>query len=93
MHRDTEWDSIKAVLNLSKHGVDFAEAVAVLEDPLALTRPDEHPYEHRFVTFGCDMKGRVVAVAWTPRGNRMRIISARLATRSERRCYEENEDA
>lgn len=93
MHRDTEWDPIKAVLNLSEHGVDFAEAVAVLEDPLALTRPDEHPHEHRFVTFGRDMKGRVVAVAWTPRGNRMRIISARLATRSERRSYEENENA
>jgi hypothetical protein len=52
MFRDTEWDRLKAALNLKKHGVAFAEAVAVLADPLALTRPDEHPNEDRFVEEG-----------------------------------------
>lgn len=93
MHRDTEWDPLKAVLNLRKHGVAFADAVTVLEDPLALTRADEHPRERRFVTFGRDIRGQVIAVAWVPRGSRMRIISARLATRNERRSYEEDDDA
>jgi len=93
MFRDTEWDPLKAVLNLRKHGVEFAEAVAVLEDPLALTRPDDDPEEHRFVTLGRDVRGRVVVVAWTERGTRTRLISARLATRRERISYEEGDDA
>ncbi len=93
MSTDTEWDPLKAVLNLRKHGIAFADAVTVLEDPLALTRPDEYPHERRFVTFGRDTRGRVIAVAWAPRGTRMRIISARLATRNERRSYEEDDDA
>lgn len=93
MFQDTEWDPLKAALNLSKHGIAFTEAVTVLQDPLALTRPDEHPNESRFVTFGRDDRLRVVAVAWAPRGDRMRIISARLATRNERRSYEEGDNA
>lgn len=93
MFRDTEWDPLKAALNLRKHGIAFTEAVTVLQDPLALTRPDEHPNESRFVTFGRDDRLRVVAVAWAPRGDRMRIISARLATRNERRSYEEGDNA
>ena len=47
MFRDTEWDPLKAALNLRKHGIEFAEAVAVLEDPLALTRPDDEPVGRR----------------------------------------------
>ena len=93
MFRDTEWDPLKAVLNLRKHGVDFAEAVAVLEDPLALTRSDVDSGEHRFVTLGRDVRGRIVVVAWTQRGTKTRLISARLATRRERVNYEEACDA
>lgn len=93
MFRDTEWDPLKAVLNLRKHGVAFSDAVSVLADPLALTRPDEHPNERRFVTFGRDDRSRVIAVAWAPRGERMRIVSGRLATRNERRSYEEGDNA
>ena len=93
MFRSTEWDPLKAALNRSKHGIEFTDAIMVLEDPLALTRPDEHPNEDRFVTFGRDSRSRVVAVAWAPRGDRMRIISARLATRNERRSYGEGDNA
>ena len=93
MFRDTEWDRLKAALNFRKHGVAFAEAVAVLEDPLALTRADDDPGERRFVTLGRDIRGRVVVVAWTERGARTRIISARLATRRERVSYEEGDNA
>jgi len=93
MLRDTEWDPLKAALNRSKHGVAFADAVAVLEDPLALTRPADEPGERRFVTLGCDARGRVLVVVWTERGTRVRLISARLATRRERLSYEEGDDA
>ncbi|HEY5489871.1 MAG TPA: BrnA antitoxin family protein [Gemmatimonadaceae bacterium] len=50
MFRDTEWDPLKAVLDLRKHGIAFAEAVAVLEDPLALMRQDDEPRERRRAT-------------------------------------------
>ncbi|MBM3908404.1 MAG: BrnT family toxin [Gemmatimonadetes bacterium] len=93
MSTDIEWDPLKAVLNLKKHGVAFAEAVAVLEDPLALTRPDEEPSEFRFVTLGRDIHERVLVVVWTERGNTVRLISARTATRRERLRYEDGHHA
>ena len=93
MLRDTEWDPLKAAVNRSKHGIEFTEAVTVLEDPLALTRPEDETGERRFVTLGCDMRGRVLVVAWTERGTRARLISARLATRRERLSYEEGLNA
>lgn len=83
-----EWDPKKRRDNLVKHKVDFADAVAVLEDPLALTRDDPHPREERFVTLGMDSLGRILVVSWTPRGGRFRLISARKATQSERTQYE-----
>jgi hypothetical protein len=89
MATDTEWDPLKAILNLRKHGVSFVEAVAVLEDPLALTRLDDEPGESRFVSLGRDDRGRTLVVAWVERHAKIRIISARLATRRERVCYEE----
>jgi len=93
MPRDTEWDPLKAALNLTKHGIAFADAVAVLEDPLALTRPEDEPGERRFVTLGADTRSRLMVVVWTERGSRARLISARLATRGERLSYEEGPDA
>ena len=86
---DYEWDPKKALANLRKHGVDFAEAVIVLEDELAITVPEEHEHEDRFVTIGMDATGRVLVVVYTMRGERTRIISARKATPSERRECEE----
>ncbi len=84
-----EWDPKKAQSNLDKHGVSFADAVAVLEDELALTIPDDDPGEERFVTVGMDALGQVLVVVYTWRQDSVRIISARKATRSERRQYEE----
>ena len=85
-----EWDPRKARANLTKHGVDFADAALVLEDPLGLTRSDpDAGDEERFVTLGLDPVGRLLVVVWTPRGKRVRLISARRATAAERRQYEE----
>ena len=74
--------------DLRKHRIDFADAATVLSDDQALTRPDEDPEEERFVTLGMDAMGRVLVVSYTWRGNKIRLISARKATRSERRQYE-----
>jgi uncharacterized protein len=84
-----EWDPAKNRANLAKHGVDFADAVAVFEDDLALTRPDpDSRGERRFLTLGVDAFGRHLVVVFTERGARIRIISARLASKQERRPYE-----
>jgi len=82
-----EWDSQKAISNLKKHGVDFAEAVAVLEDEMAITIPDNYPDEERFITIGMDSLGRILVVVYTWRETRIRIISARKATAKEIRQY------
>ena len=86
-----EWHAAKAKANLQKHGVSFDDAATVFLDPLALTYPD--PYhsgeEEREITIGRTAGHRVVFVSHCQRGNRLRIISARRATRSERSQYEE----
>ena len=86
-----EWDDRKAAENEAKHGVSFEEAVTVLESPLSLTFRDlDHEVEEsRFLTFGHDGSGRILVVAHTDRGEAVRLISARHATRAERRQYEE----
>jgi hypothetical protein len=84
-----QWDPTKAQANRRKHGVGFPNAVGVFEDPVALTRADPHASEDRQVTIGVDFVGRVLVVAWTWRGEHIRVISARLATPSERRQYQE----
>jgi len=86
-----EWDEEKAVANLRKHGVDFADAALVLEDEHALTMGDLYSEdEDRFVTTGRDSEERLLVVVYTWRGERIRLISAREATRRERREYEKN---
>ena len=85
---DYEWDPDKALSNVHKHHVDFADAVLVFSDPLALTILDDYPSEERFVTLGMDGLGRILVVVYTWRGERIRIISARRATRQERKQYE-----
>jgi uncharacterized DUF497 family protein len=89
---DFEWDSAKATANVKKHGVSFEEAVSALRDDFAATARDlaHSVVEFRFITFGVSASGRLLAVSHTERGNRIRIISARLATRMERKIYEES---
>jgi uncharacterized protein len=87
-----EWDPRKAAANLKKHRVSFREAVTVFLDPFAITFDDpEHSVdERRFVTIGTSAKHRVVFLAHADRGeDRIRIISARTATRTERHAYQE----
>ena len=86
-----EWDPAKAKMNLRKHGVAFREAATVLRDPLGITifDPDHSDEEDRFITFGFSAAGRLLMVAHTERGERIRIISARRLTRAEREAYEQ----
>ncbi len=85
-----EWDAGKARLNVKKHGIDFADAVGALEDDLALTMRDELTGgEERWITIGTDVLGRVLVVVYTWRGERVRLISARRATKRETEQYEE----
>jgi len=84
-----EWDIAKAAANYGKHGVDFAEASDVFYDSFAVTFADEYPFEERFVTMGVDTTGRLLVVAFTWRADTIRIISARPATKSERKRYED----
>jgi uncharacterized protein len=90
MNAEFEWDPIKAVSNQEKHGVSFAEAATVFFDPLSITVPDPlHSVgEDRFVITGLSYQGRHLVVVHADRGDRIRIISARLATASERKKYE-----
>jgi len=83
-----QWDKTKAQVNRRKHGVSFADAVAVFEDDWAITIPDDYPDEERFATIGRDMLGRILIVVYTWRGDDIRIISARKATRREKEQYE-----
>ena len=83
------WDPHKARTNLRKHGVRFSDAEAVLFDPMTLTREDEDANrELRNVSIGMDAFGRVLVVVYAYRHDEVRIISARRATRKERRAYE-----
>jgi hypothetical protein len=86
-----EWDEQKAATNTRKHGVSFHEAATVFGDPVAITFPDpDHSAdEHRFLTFGLSQSHRLLVVTHTDRGPKVRIISARLLARFERRIYEE----
>lgn len=87
---DYEWDPNKAHSNREKHGIRFSDAIAVLEDPFAITIPDDHADEERCITIGEDAFGEVVVVVYTYRGKTtIRIISARPATKRERRMYRE----
>ncbi len=85
-----EWDSRKAASNVNKHAITFEDAAAVFFDPLATTFPDpDHSLdESREITIGYTMKGQLVFVSHCERGKRIRIISARPATRTERDQYE-----
>jgi uncharacterized DUF497 family protein len=89
-----EWDPAKAAANARKHGVSFEEAASVFLDRAALTFPDpDHSEdEERAITIGQSARQRVLFVAHTEREDRLRIISARRATRQEKEQYEEGID-
>lgn len=86
-----EWDTNKAIANIQKHGVSFTEAATVFGDPLSMTYSDlDHSIdENRFITIGLSSSGKLLILAHTDRGDRIRIISARETTGRERRFYEE----
>ena len=87
-----EWDGKKAESNVRKHGLTFEEATTVFGDPLGLLMPDpDHSRgEERYLLLGMSTQQRLLVVAFTERAPRTRLISARRATRSERRRYEED---
>ena len=86
-----EWDPKKSAANERKHDVTFQEASTVFGDRLAMTfvDPDNSNNEQRYLTFGLSKYNRLLVVAHTDRGEKSRIISARLMDRKERRIYEE----
>ena len=86
---DYQWDSAKAIANLRKHNIDFADAVSVFSDPFAITVEDKRFEEERFITVGLDAFGRILVVVYTWRGDEIRLISAHNAARAERQQYSE----
>jgi uncharacterized DUF497 family protein len=86
-----EWDPGKASRNLKDHKITFEEAATVFGDPLSLTLPDpDHSNdESRFITVGNSIDGKLLLVSHTDRDEKIRIISAREATKRERKFYEE----
>ena len=86
-----EWDTEKAKTNKRKHRISFEEAATAFGDPLSITVPDPDlsVREHRFILVGRTHIGKTVVVAHSERQNRIRLISARRASRREMRAYEE----
>ena len=86
-----EWDGSKAASNLKKHRVSFDEAVTVFYDPLAATfgDPDHSLEEDRLITVGYSKTGRLLVVSQVEEDDRVRLISARTATRRERKRHED----
>jgi len=86
-----EWDARKATGNFRKHRVVFTEAATVFLDPLAVTYqdPDHSETEHRYITVGESTRARIILVSHLDRRDRIRIISARRATRKEAHDYRE----
>ena len=86
-----EIDPAKAAINVKKHKVSFEEAASVFGDPMAYTfaDPDHSIGEERWLIFGQSRMARIPAIIYTHRRGKYRIISARLATRHERKTYEE----
>jgi len=84
-----QYDPAKAAANVQKHGVSFADAEGVLRDPLALTIEDPDAQgEQRYVAIGLGSGGELLVVAYAECEGEYRLISARRATRRERKGYE-----
>lgn len=87
-----EWDDGKAKANLTKHGVSFEQAATVFGDPMSLTIPDpaHSKVEVRAIVLGQSHQRKLLVVVHTERGDNIRIVSARRASRRERKTYEES---
>jgi uncharacterized DUF497 family protein len=88
-----EWDPKKAASNLRKHRVSFEEAASVFSDLLATVYedPDHSAREKRYLTVGTSSRGRLLHIAYSDRGERIRIINARKVTSKERELYEKED--
>ncbi len=88
-----EWNEDKATANYKKHKIAFEEAKTVFDDPFSITidDPDHSENESRYIDIGLSSKGRVLAVCYTERREKIRIISCRKSTVSERKVYEKKE--
>ncbi len=84
---DFEYDPAKSASNLTKHGIDFEQAQALWDDPWMLEAPAKTEDEPCFLSIG-KIDGKPWAAVWTPRGDTVRIISARRARKEEINCYE-----
>ncbi|MBU0578242.1 BrnT family toxin [Patescibacteria group bacterium] len=86
-----EWNPKKAMSNLQKHKVSFEEAATAVSDLMATTGadPDHSMTEDRYITFGVSILGRLLVVSHTEKDETIRIISARLSSKGERKLYEE----
>jgi uncharacterized DUF497 family protein len=95
MSLEFEWDPEKADENLKNHGVGFAEALTVFADPSAhiFDDPDHSNDETREIIFGHSRRRRLLLVSFTERTPKVRIISARKATKRERQDYEQSAKA
>lgn len=87
---DFEWDDEKAKANLKKHGVSFVEAATIFNDPnlATIADPDHSDKEERYVSIGISVIKRLLSVIHTFRKERIRLISARRATKAEKETYE-----
>jgi uncharacterized DUF497 family protein len=92
MSLEFEWDPLKAENNRRKHEITFMEGSTAFSDPHSLTipSPDQSVFEHRFLHLGLSETGKLVVVSYTERSDRIRIISARHASKRERKHYEQN---
>lgn len=86
-----EWDKNKAIVNLSRHDILFDEAKTIFQDPFYVVFDDPaHSFEEdRYIAIGQSAQDRLLFLSYTERGNAVRLISARKATRSERELYEQ----
>ena len=93
MGMEFEWDERKAAGNLKKHKVSFDEARTVFSDPFSITidDPEHSADEFRFIDIGSSSDGTILVVSYTER-NKIRLISARKATKTERKTYEEEKN-
>ncbi len=90
---EVDWHSSKETTNQRKHGISFENAASVFSDPLSLTVKDpEHSFnEIRYNIIGSARNGELLVVTFIERRNKLRIISARMPTRSEKKDYEESD--
>ena len=90
MDMEFEWDERKAARNLKKHKISFEEAKSVFSDPFSITidDPEHSADESRFIDIGSSANGTILVVCYTER-SKIRLISARKASRTERKTYEE----